>query len=163
MSYRINEGRLNVKVAVDRTIHVLTLEAWETGEPLNLTISRGMKQPQETLQDCVTRQVRDMSTELQAFVWAAGPAHQAPKLSYATGRCTYQLGAAKIHQCMAVAQLTETHLLFLFLSSTQPLPKLVLTQWAQILDSFEPDHGSLPLTTSTDTDDDEDEDGDEET
>ena len=58
MSYRINEGRLNLKVVVDRTIHVLTLEAWETGEPLNLTISRGMKQPQETLQDPITAPCR---------------------------------------------------------------------------------------------------------
>ena len=106
--------------------------------------------------------MRDMSEQLEAFVWKAGPEHRGPKLSYATGRCSYRLGDVAIDQCVAVTALTEAHLLFLFLSSAKPLEPLVLTQWAHILDAFEPDHGPLPLTSFRTPDEAEDGDDDEE-
>ncbi len=153
MSYRINEGRLNVAVAQDSTVNVLMLEPWNHGAPLNLTISRGMKQPEENLQESVARQVQDMSGQLEAFVWKGTQLHQAPRLTYTTGRYTYRMGETAIEQCMAVTQLTETHLLFLFLSSAQPLDETTLRQWRHILDSFEPDHGPLPASLLSAADD----------
>ncbi len=163
MSYRINEGKLNVQVLHDRTANVLMLEAWGHGEPVNLTISRGMKSPQETLQDCVARQVKDMSAQLEAFKWTNTGQRKTATLVYETGRSSYKLGPTQIDQLVATAQLTEEHLLFLFLSSDKPLEEPVLAQWAHILDSFEPDHGELPNTTSSDTDDEEeDEEGSDE-
>lgn len=146
MSYRVNEGRLNVAVASDRSLNVLMLEAVGRGEPLTLTISRGMKQPHENLRDCVALQVKEMSGQLEAFVWKGYQQHQGPRLSYTTGRYTYRMGEAQIDQCMAVAQLSETHLLFLFLNGTRPLDGPALRQWSHILDSFEPDHGMLPFS-----------------
>lgn len=162
MSYRINEGLLHVQVLQDRTANVLTLEAWGHGEPVNLTISRGMKQPQESLQDCVARQVRDMLAQLEAFKWTSTGRYKTEKLEFETGRSNYKLGPAQIDQLVAAAQLTEEHLLFLFLSSAEPLEEPVLEQWAHILDSFEPDHGELPRTTSSDTDDEDEEEGSDE-
>lgn len=153
MSYRINEGRLNTEVVYDRTVHILTLEAWGHGEPVNLTISRGMKQPQETLRDCAARQVRDMAGTLEAFTWKDTGQHATRHLTFETGYSTYTLGGTPIEQCVAMAQLTEQHLIFFFFSSTRPFDDPVLRQWRHLLDSFEPEHGSLPRSASSDTDD----------
>jgi hypothetical protein len=159
MSYRINEGHLNVQVLHDRSTNVLTLAAWDGGTPLNLTISRGAKEPQESLKDCVVRQVQDMAGQLEGFQWQDTGRH-AGKVVYETGRSSYRLGPVQVHQCVAVAQLNDVYLLMLFLSSAQPLSAEGLRQWEAILASFEPDHGELPMPLVAE-DDEEDEEGDE--
>jgi hypothetical protein len=158
MSYRINEGHLNVPVLHDRSTNVLTLEAWDQGEPLNLTISRGAKQPLESLKDCVVRQVQDMGGQLEGFQWQDTGRH-AGKLIFETGRSSYRLGPVPVHQCVAVAQLNNVYLLMLFLSSSQPMSAQVLRQWEAILASFEPAQVDLPMPLlAVDAEDEEDED-----
>ena len=160
MTYRINEGRLNV--LHDRSIHVLTLEPWGHGEPLNLTISRGAKPAQETLKESVARQVQNMSGQLEGFQWQDVPPFESPttRLRYEMGRCTYRLAEVPVYQCMAAVQLSDVYMMFLFLSRQTPWDDSALRQWEHLLASFEPDHGPLPAVMADEAQD-KDEDGDE--
>lgn len=139
MPYHLNEGTLSVAPSQDRSIHMLTLERPQ-GPPVNLILTRDVLEAGESLEDCVTRQLRMLARQTQGFkehVRHAQLIGQAalPAILLET---QFKQSGQNIYQCQAVAQLDDKRLLIFILNSPVPLDGTLRAQWQEILDGFVP-------------------------
>lgn len=139
MSYTLNEGTLALHPSDDRSINILSL-ARQDAPPLTLIITRDALEPGEGLAAAVTRQLKALSRQVQAF-----KEHARREATFGRDawpvvllETSFKQAGQPTHQCQAVAQLADNRLLILTLSSPTPLTDGLREQWLALLDSFQP-------------------------
>jgi hypothetical protein len=148
--YAFNEGQLTLRVTQERTLHMLTL-AQDDGPDLTLSLSRGVKEPDETLSECLLKQLESVAEDavdfhqlaLQEFrLSPSAPTAFEPVCL--TTEVSYKLGEMLVQQCVALIQLSDHYLLFVTLTQPLGLSDASRREWHRILASFVPRDVALP-------------------
>ncbi|MBI1906570.1 MAG: DUF1795 domain-containing protein [Rhodocyclales bacterium] len=139
MSYTLNEGTLSLRPTDDRSINILNL-ARHDEPPQTLVITRDALGPGEVLAAAVTRQIKELSRQVQAF-----KEHARRDATFGTSalpvvllETSFKQAGQPTHQCQAIAQLAGDRLLILTLSTPTPVTDGLRAQWLALLDSFQP-------------------------
>ena len=149
--YVFNEGQLSLRVIQERSMHVLTL-AQDDGVPLTLSLSRGAKEPGQSLQATLQQQLEAVAEDAQNFQQRPVQGlqvFQSPLMNGWRPSClftevTYQLAELSVHQGVGVIQLSAHYLLFVTLTHPHGFTDETRREWQRILSSFVSRGAALP-------------------
>ncbi len=149
-AYVFNEGQLTLRVSQERTLHMLTL-VQDDGPDVTLSLSRGSKEPDETLSECLLKQLQAVADDAVNFRQQALQEFRLPITASGafqpvclTTEVSYQLDEIPVQQCVGLIQLSDRYLLFVTLTQPLGLSDATRQQWRQILSSFVPRDVVLP-------------------
>lgn len=143
MRYHLNEGQFDIPDdgRVDRSMNVL---AMPDGSGTTLIVSRDALQAQETLEQFVTRQMRDLTRQVSQLkevsrggVAIGSPIRELRGIELVT---QFRQNGQALYQRQAVCQLSPAsrNVLILTASSAIPFDAEALAIWQRALASFQP-------------------------
>ncbi|WPH19233.1 DcrB-related protein [Variovorax paradoxus] len=143
MRYHLNEGQFDIPDdgRIDRSMNVL---AMPDGSGTTLIVSRDALQAQETLEQFVTRQMRDLTRQVSQLkevsrggVAIGSPIRELRGIELVT---QFRQNGQALYQRQAVCQLSPAsrNVLILTASSAIPFDAEALAIWQRALASFQP-------------------------
>ena len=143
MRYHLNEGQFDIldDGRIDRSMNVL---AMPDGSGTTLIVSRDALQTQETLEQFVTRQMRDLTRQVsqlkevsRGVVAIGSPIRDLRGIELVT---QFRQNGQALYQRQAVCQLSPAsrNVLILTASSAIPFDAEALAIWQRALASFQP-------------------------
>ena len=141
MDYQTNEFTLGLPdIASDRSVNVLTLTDAERGTPFQVIINRDMLLANETLQQCLERQVGLMTRQAQSFkvVSKQDGAVGEVEIPAVLVESSFSQAGKTYHQLQAMFVTEAPKLVVLTLSSHVPLHEGHREVWKGMLNSLRP-------------------------
>jgi hypothetical protein len=143
MTYQVNEGRFELDYTEDLSINTLTLPSEGHGAPLTLVVTRDALRPGEDLKTCLTRQIKELSSNVKGFTelrreggWiGSGDEKSYPAIVIYT---RFKLGGQQFYQAQCISQRPGNKLFIVTLTSPIPFNDTLLARWKNILARFVP-------------------------
>lgn len=141
MNYQTQEFSIDLpELVMDRSVNVLTLTEPETGTPFQLIVNRDVLLANETLHECVDRQIGLMTRQAKSFKVAS----REDGVLGETGvpsviiESSFSKAGKSFFQIQALFALEPPKLMALTLSSPAPLQEGHRAAWKEILSSMRP-------------------------